>query len=82
MTFQLQIDKGSQIESRVAIATGFLGQSRSDNTLAHGGRTQAEMVVSDESFRCDSCQHYYFSASSPRSLSVTDGTGRKGTLRR
>jgi hypothetical protein len=32
MTFQLQIDKGSQIESRVAIATGFLGQSRTKHS--------------------------------------------------
>jgi hypothetical protein len=28
------------------------------------------------------CQHRYFSASSPCSLSVTCGTGRRGTLRR
>src|ERR1019366_1445561 len=34
----------SQIESRVAVATGFLRQGGSDETLAHPGRTQHENV--------------------------------------
>src|ERR1035441_3254785 len=35
----------SQIESRVAVATGFLCQGRSDKALAHASRTQYENVL-------------------------------------
>ncbi len=34
-----------QIESRVAVATGFLRQGQSDKALAHAGRSQDENVL-------------------------------------